>query len=221
MVYLNGAASTMYWSPKKGQYGRPAQVNPGKTVIVIFWSNFLEISILRLFQILMYRLSQIAGITAGLILTFIVLFILTEIVLRTFLSSSTYVLDEFVGYALGALIFLSLGYTLENDQLIRVNLLLSKVTSRVRRLLEVIAATLTLVLSTFFAWFFWLRIERHWSRDIVSNTIAEVPMWIPESLLLVGIIIFWLQTLAYLLRMLFLTDEMAHPYAKISRSEED
>jgi len=176
---------------------------------------------MRLLQILMYRLSQIAGIAAGLILTLIVLFILIEILLRTFLSSSTYVLDEFVGYAVGALIFLSLGYTLESGQLIRVNLLLSKVTSRVRRLLEVIAATLTLALSTFFAWFFWVRIERHWNRDIVSNTIAEVPMWMPESLLLVGLVIFWLQTLAYLLRMVFFTDKMARPYAKITRLEED
>ena len=60
------------------------------------------------------------------LLVLMVLHILLEIVLRSFFASSTFVLDEFVGYGVAAMTFLSLGYALETDSLIRVQLLLGR-----------------------------------------------------------------------------------------------
>lgn len=165
-------------------------------------------------QAAIFGLSRLAGGIAGLLLVGMVLHILTEIVLRAFFHTSTFVLDEFVGYGVAAITFLSLGYTLEHGALIRVNILLSRVQGWGRRLLEVIAASLTLGLLTFFGWFFWLRVSRHWVRDSVSSSIAQVPMWIPEGLVLLGLALFWLQMLAYLLRMLLAPADQARPMAE-------
>ncbi len=128
--------------------------------------------------------------------------ILIEIVLRYFFSSSTFVLDEFVGYAVAATTFLSLGYSLEHGSLIRVSLLIGRAEGPMRRLLEAVCALAGLFVAGLLVWYFWLRVARHWTRGTVSSSIAEVPMWIPEGAILLGLAVFWLQLLAYLLRQI-------------------
>ena len=129
-----------------------------------------------------------------------VLHILYEIVLRYFFATSTFVLDEFVGYAVAAATFLSLGYAFEHGSLIRVNILIGRTEGRARRALEAICATGALFVTSLLVWFMWLRVARHWSRGTTSSSVAQVPMWIPEGLVLVGLAVFWLQLVAYILR---------------------
>lgn len=157
---------------------------------------------MRAFQTVVYAISRISAFLACVILIGMVGHILYEIVLRTFFASSTYVLDEFVGYGVAAATFLTLGYALENDSLIRVNLLISRLEGRSRRALEAISAVATLFAITVLIRFFWISVARNWTRGRVSSSIAEVPMWIPEGLVLLGLCVFWLQLLAYLLRQI-------------------
>lgn len=169
---------------------------------------------MRLLQTAIFGLSRGAAAIAAVLMVAMVLHILLEIVLRAFFSTSTYVLDEFVGYGVAAVTFFSLGYALENGALIRVNILLSRLHGWFRRCLEILAASVTLVLLTYFAWFFWIRFERNWERGSVSSSVAEVPVWIPEGLVLLGLLLFWLQMLAYLLRMILGPPEQAIPLAQ-------
>lgn len=152
------------------------------------------------FQTAVFGVSRISAALACAILVGIVGLILFEIMLRFFFSTSTFVLQEFVGYGVATCTFLSLGYALEHNALIRVNVLLTRVTPPWRRVLEGLAAVLTMGMVTMLMWFFWLRVARHWSRGSTSNSIAEVPLWIPEGALLVGLGVFWLQLFAYALR---------------------
>jgi TRAP-type C4-dicarboxylate transport system permease small subunit len=98
--------------------------------------------------------------------------------------------------------FLALGYALEEGALIRVQLLLTRSPPPARRGLEILAAGLTLALSLFLIAHFWRSVSRNWSRGAVSQSIAEVPLWLPEGLVLLGLVLFALQLLAYLLRLL-------------------
>jgi TRAP-type mannitol/chloroaromatic compound transport system permease small subunit len=52
------------------------------------------------------------------------------------------------------------------------------------------------------AYFFWFSIQRNWERGATSETVAAVPLWIPESFALLGLTILSIQLLAYLLRVL-------------------
>ena len=157
---------------------------------------------MRVFQEVVFRISRGAAIVSAALLVLMVLHILTEIVLRSFFASSTFVLDEFVGYGVAAMTFLSLGYALEDGSLIRVQLLLTRSPPPARRGLEALCAALTLALSLFLIAHFWHSVSRNWSRGAVSQSIAEVPLWIPEGLVLLGLVLFALQLFAHLLRLL-------------------
>jgi TRAP-type C4-dicarboxylate transport system permease small subunit len=156
----------------------------------------------RAFQNAVFGISRGAAVVSAALLVLMVLHILLEIVLRSFFASSTFVLDEFVGYGVAAMTFLSLGYALEEGALIRVQLLLTRSPPPARRGLEIVGAGLTLAVSLFLNAHFWSSVSRNWSRGAVSQSIAEVPLWIPEGLVLLGLTLFALQLLAHFLRLL-------------------
>lgn len=152
------------------------------------------------FQKFAYGLSRAGAALACVCVVLICLHILLEIVLRSVFSTSTFVLDEFVGYGVAASTFLALGYALEHGSLIRVGLLVGRLDGKTKRAVEAFCALSTLWITSLLICFMGVTAQRSWTRGRVSSSIAEVPMWIPETVVLVGLAVFWVQLLAYLLR---------------------
>ncbi|WP_417607480.1 TRAP transporter small permease [Primorskyibacter flagellatus] len=152
---------------------------------------------IRYFRAFAGGLSTVGGILAALIMAFMTGHILYEIILRSFFSSSTYVLDEFVGYGVAAMTFLALGDAVSKRALIQVTFLIDWVRLPAAKLiLRLTCIVLTFGLVTFLSLQFWKTISRNFTRGATSETMAQVPLWIPESLLLVGLVIFAVQLLA-------------------------
>ena len=130
--------------------------------------------------------------------------ILTEIVLRTVYASSTHMADELVGYGIGAMSFLALGQSLEKGTLIRMNLLLTHMSGDglARRVVEIICIIFGIFSCGIAFWFFTRNVIRNYERGYVSETIAQVPLWLPESFICIGLAILLLQFVSYLLRIL-------------------
>ncbi|MFI0472186.1 TRAP transporter small permease [Halomonas sp. HMF6819] len=122
--------------------------------------------------------------------------IIVEIAMRLF-GRSTFILDEYIGYAVATMAFLGLPYVLEKGGLIRVSLLMDRVPGPARWPLELFSS---LVTAGCFFWLstFWLQnVQRSYQRGVVSETLAETPIWIPESAILIGM---WLISLTLLVR---------------------
>ena len=157
---------------------------------------------MRQFLSLVDLLTRAGAIMAAVIVAAMVGHILLEIVLRAVFDSSTYVLDALVGYGVAASTFLGLGYTLEQGGLIRVNILLARIRSRAMRQLTEVTCVAACFGVFAMVWLnFWNSISRNWTRGAVSETVAQVPLWIPEGLLLLGLSIFLLQLVAYAIRI--------------------
>lgn len=156
-------------------------------------------------------LTRAGAVLAVVALVFICLLIGTEITLRTLLNSSTHMADELVGYAVAAMTFLGLGYALEHKALIRVNLVLANLDAggRARWILELLCCAFGLFATGLASVFFFQSALRKYERGYISETIAEVPLWIPEAALLLGLGIFWLTLLAYTLRVLRREESLA------------
>jgi TRAP-type C4-dicarboxylate transport system permease small subunit len=155
-------------------------------------------------QRISYRLAKSAAYLSAVIFIYMVLHILVEIVLRVFFSRSTYVLDEFVGYATASVTFLCLAYALHDGALIRVEMLLQHVGKKARHILELFSVSLTLAVIGTIIYFFWTKtFWRDITRGTRSESIAEIPLWIPEGLAFVGLLLFALQLLTMLLQLVF------------------
>ena len=144
-------------------------------------------------------LSKAGAAVAMGILVLMVVHILLEIVLRLF-GRSTFVVAELVGYGVAAMTYLALASAFQANALIRVNLLLARLKpdSTPRRLVELACAAGTMAVISLAVWFFWLTVASNYRRGFTSGTLAQVPMWIPEGILLLGLAIFWLRLLTYM-----------------------
>jgi TRAP-type C4-dicarboxylate transport system permease small subunit len=149
-------------------------------------------------------ISRAAAYLASLVLVLMTAHIIYEIMLRVVFSTSTFILDEIVGYGVAACTFLALGYALERGGLIRVNLLMKLLgdDSVARRAVEFVTISLTLSVVGLQIAYFWRSVVRNFGRGAVSETVAEVPLWIPEGVMLLGLAVFCLHLSVYLLRTL-------------------
>jgi len=131
-------------------------------------------------------LSKIALFAAAIILIYAVSHILLETLLRSLFSISTHVLDEFIGFAILSITFLSLSYTLRFDGMIRVNLLTARMPQSVQHMLESLVSFVGCGMVGFFCTFLWRNFVKNWNRGAVSESVAEVPLWIPDTVVLFG-----------------------------------
>lgn len=159
---------------------------------------------MKAFQAAVFGLSRFAAGVSGVILVAMVAHIMVEIFLRNVLDTSTFALDEFVGYEMAAMAFLAMGYSLENGSLIRVSLLHGPLRHqpRMRRGVELFCALATLAATAIPIVFFARSIGVAYERGYTTGTITNIPQWIPEMFVLVGLAVFWLQLIAYTLRVL-------------------
>ena len=146
-------------------------------------------------------LNRLAGALAMLLVLYIAGHILLEITLRLF-GTSTFVLDEFVGYAVASLTFLGLGYALDHGALVRVNVLLDKLPTRLHWLPELVCSLLALFAFGWLAGYWAQNVMRSYQRGTVSETLAETPLWIPEGVVLIGMLLLCLTLLSRTLQLL-------------------
>ncbi|WP_282604345.1 TRAP transporter small permease [Pelagibius sp. Alg239-R121] len=159
---------------------------------------------MALFHRFAFVLSLIGMIGAVIVLLAMTGLILTEVVLRTWYASSTHMADELVGYGIGAMSFLALGQSLEKGTLIRMNLLISWLRPKgpVRFAVELLCIGFGLFSCGMAFWFFTRNVLRNYERGYVSETVAQVPLWLPEAFISIGLAILLVQFLSYFLRVL-------------------
>ena len=159
-----------------------------------------------------FILAKAAAYFSAIVLVEMVLHILLEIILRHFFSKSTYVLDEFVTYSVVCITFLCMAYALHGNKLIRVELFISKISGGWLKALELFGNLVALTMSCFFMYFFWTKIFwRDFSRDRVSSSIAEFPLWIPELIAMIGFSLFIFQLCVMILSIIFNTEKETNP----------
>lgn len=154
------------------------------------------------------RLSAIAAQFGMLAIVLMAVHILVEIVMRAFWSTSTFILDEFVGYEVAAMTFLGLGAALDDKVLLRVNLLLLPLRGRLRVAVEIFNAGATLLVFSFLTFHLIRQTIRSFERETTSLSILETPLWIPQSILVLGLLIFCIQLTGLMAKALHAPQEL-------------
>ena len=147
-------------------------------------------------------LSRVGAYLSSLAMLLIVALILLEIVLRTLLSTSTLVSDEYSGYLMVAMVMLGLSHTFAKGGHIRITIVAERLQGRAAQLLDLVAALGALLLCGFALYHSLWMVEDTFSYRILADSISETPLYIPQILIPVGLLLLNLQIVAHFLRRL-------------------
>jgi TRAP-type C4-dicarboxylate transport system permease small subunit len=124
--------------------------------------------------------------------------------------------DMYAGYCMAAAGFLALAHTLKRGEHIRVTLILQALGPRPRRILEIAALAIAIVLSLAFAWYAVMLAVQSYEFHDVSTGNDATPLWMPQLAMAAGTVVlaiafvdeFVLEVLGR--RIVATSDEMLH-----------
>lgn len=127
------------------------------------------------------------GVLAGAALIAIALCVLIQVCARL-LGLVVPWTAEFAGYAMVASSFLALAHTFSTGGHIRVDLLLARLAGRVRWGAELLCLVLGNLVVGYFAWYVVVMTWQSYTFNDMGQGTFAVPLWIPQSLMALGIV---------------------------------
>ncbi len=103
--------------------------------------------------------------------------------------------DDIVSWLTAASAFLALGYTFRQGELIRVSLLLEKLPLRARRPAETACLVGALLVVGYATWAVSQFVYESWQLGELAQGLLQVPIWIPQISLVLGMIVFLIAVL--------------------------
>jgi len=88
--------------------------------------------------------------------------------------------DDFAAWSMAALGFLGLAHTFKSGDLIRVGLILDRLSPSARRLIEILCLSIGTAVVCFFAWHAVHMTYDSYLFNDVSGGVVAVPLWIPQ-----------------------------------------
>ena len=103
--------------------------------------------------------------------------------------------DDIVSWLCAASAFLALGYTFREGELIRVSLLVDKLPPRARRPAETACLAGALLIVGYATWAVTLFVYDSWRLGELAQGLLQLPIWIPQLSLVVGLAVFLIAVL--------------------------
>lgn len=134
-------------------------------------------------------LFKVSAVLAAIFLVTIALLILAQSLGRV-MGIAVHDANELAGFCLAAGTFLALGPTLRAGTHIRVLIVLSHLKSGPRRIMEGITLAAASFLGGYFAYWMAVLAEESFSYGDTSPGVLAFPLWIPQSAMAFGLIVF-------------------------------
>lgn len=146
----------------------------------------------RLIENLSDWIARISAVMLGLM----TILILVEIFLWNIFTKTTLIADEYSAYGLAAIIFLGAGYCLKERGHIRITLVLGFLPEKLSRTITFAATGITTAFMGYLWWYLFKMVGATVRYNSTSGTLTNTPLWIPQTLMLIGAACFLIQLLA-------------------------
>lgn len=147
------------------------------------------------------RLLTLAGAALSVTAVLLILsLVCVEVFLRTFLGTSTLIADEMSGYLNVAVIYLGLAYTLDDGGFVRVDAVYRRLTGATGALARWIIGLVSFAYIGVLLYFMVKYVAYSYHGGLRSAELSETPLYLPQSLIVIGSALLLLQLLAYLLK---------------------
>lgn len=152
-------------------------------------------------RILFARLGSLATMALCILLFAMVALVCLNVALRYVWSASLLWADEVLVFAMVGLVFLGCIGVSNRDEHLRMGLFVQILPRRARALLAVLEQIAIISIGLFVAWQAWKMTATLFRRGAVSN-MAEVPLWLMQAIVLLGLAGMVLVALSRLVRLL-------------------
>ncbi len=135
------------------------------------------------------RLYRLCGVIAAFLLITLTVLVLLSIVTRML---STYIggLTEFAGYTMAACSFFAMSYTFRTGGHIRVQLLVSHLAGKARRIDDLWCTGIFALIVTYLAYYLCELAYESWEFGEISEGGDAIPLWIPQLPTAIGSAVF-------------------------------
>lgn len=149
-----------------------------------------------------YWMSKIGAIVSGIMIVLTIVMICAYIVNRQFIGQIWLFVEEWTALALLPISYLGMAYTLRWNRHLRVDVFTSRCGTRTQNILTIIVCIFSLVVMGFMIergidWFWY-----NWADNVRSSGSMRTPLWIFSLPMVLGLIMFFLDTFFYLINSL-------------------
>jgi TRAP-type C4-dicarboxylate transport system permease small subunit len=88
--------------------------------------------------------------------------------------------DDFASWCMAAMAFLGLAHTFRRGEIIRVGILIEKLTGKKRWAMEVFALAVSAAFTSYFSWYAVSMTYDSWRFHDMAQGVVAVPLWIPQ-----------------------------------------
>ncbi|MCT9811720.1 TRAP transporter small permease subunit [Acidovorax sp. Be4] len=128
---------------------------------------------------------------AGISMVGVLVMVLATVISRQFGFSAPGT-DAYAGYAMAGAGFMALASTLKHGEHIRVTLVLGMLKGKALKAMEVTALAIATLLSGFLAFYSTRMVWQSWEIEDISVGIDATPLWIPQLLMGLGTLVFFI-----------------------------
>jgi TRAP-type C4-dicarboxylate transport system permease small subunit len=100
--------------------------------------------------------------------------------------------DDVTAWLTAASAFLALGHTFRYGELVRVGLWIDRLRGDARRRAEIIALSVTALFVGYMLWAVSKFVYESWAFNEVAQGLIKIPIWIPQSGFVLGVLIFFI-----------------------------
>lgn len=136
------------------------------------------------------RIARLATLVSGALLFATSGLIAVEVILRKAFTISLGGADELSGYAMAISCSWAFAYALYRKAHIRIDVVYSRLAARLRLALDILSLSLFALFMTVLSYFAGQVVLTSIARQSTANTSLQTPMWIPQSLWLIGLLFF-------------------------------
>src|SRR5690625_679924 len=126
-------------------------------------------------------LINIGLVLSGISVLLMTAIVFVEIISRSIFNYSTLIADEMAVYLNVAIVFFGLGYTFKTEGFIKINLLYSRLSDRVKHIMDTISVAFALVYSIVLFYFATIMVQRMYTYGTRSLFISKTHLYIPKS----------------------------------------
>ncbi|MFD2239264.1 TRAP transporter small permease [Aureimonas populi] len=147
-------------------------------------------------------LAGVGAVLGALCMAAMFLLIFGEVLSRAFLGRSIHFSWEYAGYSIGAVVFLASATALRRGVHVRLTLLIDNLPRRLRAVGEAVATLIALAIMLVVTSALFTMVSTAWVSGAASPTYMRTPLYIPQGLMLLGLVMLDLQLVGRLFLIL-------------------